>query len=35
MTLAHIAVGRGIQNYTCTGPGAAPVAIGAVATLYG
>ncbi|KAH7418733.1 hypothetical protein BKA64DRAFT_655089 [Cadophora sp. MPI-SDFR-AT-0126] len=34
MTLAHIAVGRGIQNYTCTGPGAAPVAIGAVATLY-
>jgi hypothetical protein len=36
MTLKHVAVGRGTQNYTCS-PGnatAAPVAVGAVATLF-
>jgi hypothetical protein len=27
-------VGRGIQNYTCASVGAAPVAVGAIATLY-
>lgn len=33
-TLRHIAIGRGIQNYTCASADAAPVAIGAVATLF-
>ncbi|KAE8451200.1 hypothetical protein EG329_004364 [Mollisiaceae sp. DMI_Dod_QoI] len=36
LSLKHVAIGRGIQNYTCT-PGnetAVPVSIGAVATLY-
>lgn len=32
--LKFVAVGRGVQNYSCAGAGAAPVAIGAVATLY-
>jgi hypothetical protein len=34
--LKHVAIGRGIQNYTCsqTNASAAPVSIGAVATLY-
>lgn len=30
----QVAIGRGIQNYTCTAVGAAPVAIGAIATLF-
>ncbi|KAG9239245.1 hypothetical protein BJ875DRAFT_220747 [Amylocarpus encephaloides] len=36
MTLKHVAIGRGIQNYTCstTNATAAPKPIGAVATLY-
>jgi len=36
LTLKHVAIGRGIQNYTCsqTNATAAPVSIGAVATLY-
>jgi hypothetical protein len=35
-TLRHIAIGRGTQNYTCASAtaDAAPVAIGAVATLF-
>lgn len=33
-TLRHIAIGRGIQNYTCASADAAPVAIGAIATLF-
>ena len=35
-TLKHVAIGRGIQNYTCdtTNATAIPKAIGAVATLY-
>ncbi|KFY29964.1 hypothetical protein V494_08358 [Pseudogymnoascus sp. VKM F-4513 (FW-928)] len=35
-TLKHVAIGRGIQNYTCdtTNATAVPKAIGAVATLY-
>jgi len=33
-TLAYVALGRGIQNYTCSAVGATPVAIGAIATLY-
>ncbi|KAH7406966.1 hypothetical protein DE146DRAFT_414372 [Phaeosphaeria sp. MPI-PUGE-AT-0046c] len=33
-TLQHIAIGRGIQNYTCASADAAPVAIGAIATLF-
>ncbi|OAL04989.1 hypothetical protein IQ06DRAFT_103256 [Phaeosphaeriaceae sp. SRC1lsM3a] len=33
-TLRHIAIGRGIQNYTCASAEAAPVAIGAIATLF-
>ncbi|RAL66058.1 hypothetical protein DID88_005718 [Monilinia fructigena] len=33
-TLAYVALGRGIQNYTCSAVGAAPAAIGAVANLY-
>jgi len=35
LSLKHVAIGRGIQNYTCTSnQTAAPVSIGAVATLY-
>ncbi|ETS80524.1 hypothetical protein PFICI_08053 [Pestalotiopsis fici W106-1] len=36
LTLKHVAVGRGTQNYTCdtTNATAAPVAIGAMATLF-
>ncbi|KAK4127471.1 hypothetical protein N657DRAFT_678069 [Parathielavia appendiculata] len=36
LTLKHIAIGRGTQNYTCnpTTPGEAPKANGAVATLF-
>ncbi|TAQ85678.1 hypothetical protein B7494_g5992 [Chlorociboria aeruginascens] len=35
LTLKHVAVGRGIQNYTCTSnPTDVPVSIGAIATLY-
>ncbi|KAJ9142787.1 malate dehydrogenase [Pleurostoma richardsiae] len=36
LTLKHVAIGRGTQNYTCdtTNATAAPVAIGAVATLF-
>lgn len=36
ITLKHVAIGRGIQNYTCdtTNATAIPKAIGAVATLY-
>ncbi|KAB8294892.1 hypothetical protein EYC80_006852 [Monilinia laxa] len=33
-TLAYVALGRGIQNYTCSAIGATPAAIGAVASLY-
>jgi hypothetical protein len=34
LTLSHIAIGRGTQNYTCTDDNATPVAAGAVATLF-
>ncbi|KAK4241117.1 protein CASP [Achaetomium macrosporum] len=36
LTLKHIAIGRGTQNYTCNtnNPSEAPRAVGAVATLY-
>jgi len=36
LTLKHVAIGRGTQNYTCSpnNPAAVPVANGAVATLY-
>ncbi|KAI0018716.1 hypothetical protein F4780DRAFT_781092 [Xylariomycetidae sp. FL0641] len=34
MTLKHIALGHGIQNYTCTGAGAEATSFGALATLY-
>ncbi|RBA11770.1 hypothetical protein FPRO05_14252 [Fusarium proliferatum] len=34
VALKHIALGFGIQNYTCAGAGAAPAAIGALAVLY-
>jgi hypothetical protein len=36
LSLKHVAIGRGIQNYTCsqTNATAAPVSIGAIATLY-
>jgi len=34
LTLKYIALGQGIQNYTCTSITPVPVAIGAVATLY-
>jgi hypothetical protein len=36
LTLKHVAIGRGTQNYTCstTNATAAPVSIGAFATLY-
>ncbi|KAL3424312.1 malate dehydrogenase [Phlyctema vagabunda] len=33
-TFKYVAVGRGIQNYTCAAANATPVAIGAVATLF-
>ncbi|RKK80964.1 hypothetical protein BFJ68_g13087 [Fusarium oxysporum] len=34
VTLKHIALGFGIQNYSCTDAGATPVAAGALAVLY-
>lgn len=34
LPLAYVAIGRGIQNYSCSAVGAVPVAIGAIATLY-
>jgi len=36
LSLKHVAIGRGTQNYTCstTNSSAAPVAVGAVATLF-
>lgn len=34
LSLTHIAIGRGTQNYTCTNDTASPVAAGAVATLF-
>ncbi|RDA89035.1 hypothetical protein CP532_0677 [Ophiocordyceps camponoti-leonardi (nom. inval.)] len=35
LTVRHVAVGRGTQNYTCSGPSSsAPVAAGAVAKLF-
>ncbi|KAF4502792.1 hypothetical protein FAGAP_948 [Fusarium agapanthi] len=34
VTLKHIALGFGIQNYTCADAGVAPAAIGALAVLY-
>ncbi|KAH8602236.1 hypothetical protein B0O99DRAFT_680375 [Bisporella sp. PMI_857] len=33
-SFVSVALGRGIQNYTCSAVGATPVAIGAIATLY-
>jgi len=33
-TLKFVALGRGIQNYTCTAANATPVAVGAIATLF-
>lgn len=33
-TLAWVAVGRGIQNYSCAAVGATPVSIGAIAVLF-
>ena len=34
LTLRYVALGQGTQNYTCANTTSAPVAIGAVATLY-
>ena len=37
LSVYHVAIGRGVQNYTCTSPANAsstPTALGAVATLY-
>ncbi|KUJ11821.1 uncharacterized protein LY89DRAFT_653261 [Mollisia scopiformis] len=34
LTLLYVAIGRGIQNYTCTAAGATPSAVGAIATLF-
>lgn len=34
LTLQYVAIGRGIQNYTCASVGATPLAVGAIATLY-
>ncbi|TAQ86681.1 hypothetical protein B7494_g5004 [Chlorociboria aeruginascens] len=34
LTLQYIALGRGIQNYSCSAVGAIPVSIGAIATLF-
>lgn len=34
LTLQYVAIGRGIQNYTCSAIGATPVSDGAVATLF-
>ncbi|KAH6674196.1 hypothetical protein B0J14DRAFT_562329 [Halenospora varia] len=34
LTLQFVAIGRGIQNYTCTGAGSNSTALGAVATLF-
>jgi hypothetical protein len=33
-TVSFVVVGRGIQNYTCSGIGATPISVGAIATLY-
>ncbi|RDL37565.1 uncharacterized protein BP5553_04998 [Venustampulla echinocandica] len=32
--LLHVAIGRGVQNYTCAGAGSNSTAVGAVATLF-
>ena len=34
LTLKHVTLGRGVQNYTCTAGVATPVAQGAIATLF-
>jgi hypothetical protein len=34
LTLQYVAIGRGVQNYTCSAIGATPVSDGAVATLF-
>ncbi len=34
LTLSYVAIGRGVQNYTCASPSATPVALGAIATLF-
>ncbi|KAG9779080.1 hypothetical protein KCU88_g4122, partial [Aureobasidium melanogenum] len=34
LTLAHVAVGRGVQNYTCANSTATPAAVGAVASFF-
>jgi hypothetical protein len=34
MTIKHITIGHGIQNFTCASSNATPVAIGALANLY-
>lgn len=34
LTLQYVAIGRGVQNYTCSAVGATPVSDGAVATLF-
>jgi hypothetical protein len=34
LAFAYAAIGRGIQNYSCSAVGAAPSAIGAIATLF-
>ncbi|KAJ2902306.1 putative malate dehydrogenase protein [Zalerion maritima] len=34
LTLHHVAIGRGVQNYTCANSSSAPEAAGAVATLF-
>lgn len=34
LTLSYVAIGRGIQNYTCASVGAGATALGAVATLF-
>lgn len=34
ITLKHVNVGRGVQNYTCASPTSMPLAIGAMAALY-
>ena len=34
LNLKFVTVGRGVQNYSCSGAGATPVQVGALATLY-
>ena len=34
LVLTHVAIGRGTQNYTCANSSAAPVPVGALATLF-